>query len=192
MGVWGIFVGMVLESACIPIPSEVLMLSGGVLVAQHSLTFAQAVAAGVLGNLIGSVIAYYAGAIGGRRLLERYGKYILFNEKHMDHAQRWFDKYGQRMVFLTRMLPFIRTFISLPAGIARMNAGKFVLFTFLGCMSWNIALVYLGYRLGDHWDAVEKFMHPVSYLLAAATVCAIAWWLVKRRRDQSTQNNGGI
>lgn len=184
MGVWGIFAGMILESACIPIPSEVLMLSGGVLVAHNSLSFLEAVSAGVIGNLIGSVVAYYVGALGGRRLLERYGKYIFFNAHHMDQAQQWFDRYGQRTVFFTRMLPFVRTFISLPAGIARMNPGKFILFTLLGCLPWNIALVYLGYRLGDHWDIVEKYLHPVSYVLAATALCAIAWWLIKRKREQ--------
>ncbi|ULO04691.1 DedA family protein [Paenibacillus sp. 19GGS1-52] len=184
MGLWGIWIGMILESACIPIPSEVIMLSGGLLVAQGTLTFTEVVAVGVLGNLIGSIIAFYVGAVGGRRLLEKYGKYIFFNARHLEQSQRWFDRYGESTVFFTRMLPFIRTFISLPAGIAGMRAWKFILFTFLGSLPWNMALVYLGYRLGDNWSIVETYLRPVSYIICAAVVLLLIVWLVRRKKER--------
>lgn len=184
MGLWGIWIGMILESACIPIPSEVIMLSGGLLVAQGTLTFTEVVAVGVLGNLIGSIIAFYVGAVGGRRLLEKYGKYIFFNARHLEQSQRWFDRYGESTVFFTRMLPFIRTFISLPAGIAGMKAWRFVLFTFLGSLPWNMALVYLGYRLGDNWSIVETYLRPVSYIICAAVVLLLIVWLVRRKKER--------
>lgn len=183
MGLWGIWIGMILESACIPIPSEVIMLSGGLLVAQGTLTFTEVVAVGVLGNLIGSIIAFYVGAVGGRRLLEKYGKYIFFNARHLEQSQRWFDRYGESTFFFTRMLPFIRTFISLPAGIAGMKAWRFVLFTFLGSLPWNMALVYLGYRLGDNWSIVETYLRPVSYIICAAVVLLLIVWLVRRKKE---------
>lgn len=184
MGLWGIWIGMILESACIPIPSEVIMLSGGLLVAQGTLTFTEVVAVGVLGNLIGSIIAFYVGAVGGRRLLEKYGKYIFFNARHLEQSQRWFDRYGESTVFFTRMLPFIRTFISLPAGIAGMKAWRFVLFTFLGSLPWNMALVYLGYRLGDNWSIVETYLRPVSYIICATVVLLLIVWLVRRKKER--------
>ncbi|MBB6732711.1 DedA family protein [Cohnella zeiphila] len=185
IGIWGVFIGMIFESACIPIPSEVLMLSGGLLVAQHQLGFAEVAAAGVMGNVLGSLVAYCVGAYGGRRILNRYGKYVLFNPHHLEKSQRWFDRYGQRTVFFTRMMPFVRTFISLPAGIAGMPLGKFVLFTFLGCLPWDIGLAYLGYRLGEQWKAVENYIHPISIGFALIVVVAALIWFLRRLRDRS-------
>ncbi|OKP92532.1 alkaline phosphatase [Paenibacillus sp. P3E] len=185
MGIWGIWIGMILESACIPIPSEVIMLSGGFLVAQGSLSFAEVVVAGVVGNLIGSILAYYVGRAGGRRLLDKYGKYILLNAHHLEQAERWFARFGEGTVFFTRMLPFIRTFISLPAGVAGMKSWKFVVFTFLGCIPWNIALVYLGYRLGGNWSIVEQYLHPVSYAICGVVVLLLAWWLLRRKKERA-------
>ncbi|AHV97513.1 DedA family protein [Paenibacillus sabinae] len=185
MGIWGIWIGMILESACIPIPSEVIMLSGGWLAARGSLSFAGVVAAGVIGNLIGSLIAYYVGATGGRRLLERYGKYILFNAHHLEQAERWFARYGESTVLFTRMLPFIRTFISFPAGIAGMKMWRFAVFTLLGCIPWDLALVYIGYKLGGNWSIVEQYLRPVSYAVCAAVLLLLVWWLVRRRKERT-------
>ncbi|MBY3624130.1 DedA family protein [Acinetobacter sp. CUI P1] len=189
MGIWGIWLGMILESACIPIPSEVIMLSGGWLVAQGSLTFMEVAVAGIFGNLLGSVIAYYIGKAGGRRLLEKYGKYILMNEHHLEQSERWFERYGESTVFFTRMLPFIRTFISLPAGIAGMKAWKFIVFTALGCIPWNLALIYLGYRLGDNWSIVEQYIRPISYTVCGIVLLLLLWWLVRRYRMISSARN---
>lgn len=189
LGIWGIWIGMILESACIPIPSEVLMLSGGWLVAQGSLSFTEVAVAGIAGNLIGSMIAYYVGIVGGRRLLEKYGKYILLNEHHLEQSERWFDRYGESTVFFTRMLPFVRTFISLPAGIAGMKLWKFIVFTALGCIPWNIALIYLGYRLGDNWSVVEQYMRPISYTIFGIVLLLLIWWLLRRYRAMNSTEN---
>ena len=185
LGIWGIWIGMILESACIPIPSEVIMLSGGFLAAQGSLSFSEVVIAGSIGNLIGSMLAFYAGKSGGRRLLERYGKYILLNVHHLEQAEHWFGRFGEGTVFFTRMLPFIRTFISLPAGIAGMNAWKFIVFTALGCIPWNLALVYLGYRLGGDWSIVEQYLRPVSYAVCIMVIILLAWWLLRKKKERT-------
>ncbi|REE91614.1 membrane protein DedA with SNARE-associated domain [Paenibacillus taihuensis] len=185
LGITGIFIGMILESACIPIPSEVIMLSGGAAVSTGSMTYAEVVLAGVAGNVVGSVIAYYIGAFGGRTLLERYGKYVLFNAAHFEQSQRWFERYGQSTVFFARNLPFIRTFISLPAGIARMPFMKFLLFSLLGCIPWNMALAYAGLKLGANADSIETYLHPISYALAGAAVLLLVYWLLRKRRREA-------
>lgn len=182
LGHWGVFIGMVLESACIPLPSEVIMLFGGFLAAQGMLNFWGVVWAGVLGNVVGSVIAFWVGSNGGRPFLQRYGKYILFNNAHLDKADRWFQRYGEWAVFFGRILPVIRTFISLPAGIARMRFPKFLAFTLIGCIPWNIALTYLGLRLGQNWPSVEPYFRPISYVVAAAIICAIVLFFFRNIR----------
>jgi membrane protein DedA with SNARE-associated domain len=178
-GLMGIFIGMVLESACIPLPSEVIMLTGGFFVAKGTFSFWSVVAAGVIGNFIGSIIVYWIGAKGARSLLESYGKYIFLNHKHLQNAEVWFAKYGEWAAFFGRNLPFIRTFISLPAGIARMNFTKFCLFTLLGCLPWNIALTYLGYSLGANWTKVESYVRPVSYAVLVIILLIIVRFLFK-------------
>ncbi|MFC5649475.1 DedA family protein [Paenibacillus solisilvae] len=185
LGIWGIFVGMILESACIPIPSEVILLSGGAAVAIGSMSYTEVVFAGVLGNLIGSIIAYYVGLRGGRVLIERYGKYVLLRSSHFEQAQRWFERYGESTVFFTRNLPFIRTFISLPAGIAGMNFRKFFIFTFLGCIPWNMALVYAGLKLGMNAYLVEDYLHPISYAVAAVVCGLLLFWLFRKKRKHA-------
>ncbi|PWW04775.1 membrane protein DedA with SNARE-associated domain [Paenibacillus cellulosilyticus] len=181
LGLTGIFIGMILESACIPIPSEVILLGGGAASALGSMTYWGVVAAGVFGNLVGSIIAYYIGALGGRRLLEQYGKYILFKQSHYEQAQRWFDRHGELTVLIARNLPFVRTFISLPAGIASMRVTKFILFTFIGCIPWNMALAFAGYKLGQS-DQIERILHPLSYGIAGIILVAGLFWLLKKRR----------
>jgi membrane protein DedA with SNARE-associated domain len=180
-GLTGIFIGMIIESACIPLPSEVILLGGGAAAAIGSMSYWGVVAAGVFGNLVGSLIAYYVGAWGGRRLLERYGKYVLFNQSHLDQAQRWFDRHGEITVLVARNLPFVRTFISLPAGIAGMRITKFITFTIIGCIPWNMALAYAGYKLGQS-DQIERILHPISYAIAGIVVIAGVFWLLKKRR----------
>ncbi|WP_336771080.1 DedA family protein [Paenibacillus sp. MMO-58] len=182
VGIYGIFIGMVLESACIPIPSEVILLSGGLAAANGTLSWQAVVIAGVLGNVAGSIIAYYVGALGGRKVLDKYGKYVFFKNSHLIQAERWFDRYGASSVFFARNLPFIRTFISLPAGIAQMKFSKFLLFTFLGCIPWNLALAYAGYKGGANIDLLEKYMHPVSYAIALLVAGGLVYWLFLKKR----------
>ena len=183
-GHWGVFIGMVLESACIPLPSEVIMLFGGFLAAQGKLSFWGVVWAGVLGNVVGSVIAFWVGTKGGRPFLQKYGKTILFKKDHLDKADRWFYRYGEWAVFFGRILPVIRTFISLPAGIARMKFPKFLVFTLIGCIPWNIALTFLGLKLGQNWQSVEPYFRPISYVVIIAIICAIIVFLFKNTRGR--------
>lgn len=173
-GHWGVFIGMIIESACIPLPSEIIMLFGGFLAAQGTLNFWGVVWAGVLGNVVGSVLTYWAGAKGGRAFLQKYGKYVLFNSHHLEKAERWFSRYGEWAVFFGRNLPVVRTFISFPAGVARMDFPKFLIFSFIGCIPWNMALTYLGLKLGQNWQSVEPYIRPFSYVVLIALILCVA------------------
>ena len=187
-GYAAIFLLMVLESACVPIPSEVTMLFGGALVSapflapEHQLDLVAVALVGAGANLVGSWLAYWAGYAGGRPLVDRWGRYLLLRPHEIDRAHAWFDRYGQEAVFFGRLLPVVRTFISLPAGVARMNLWKFSLYTVLGCLPWTFGLAFLGYKLGERWDEVERFLRPVSWLVAALVVTAVGWWAWRRIR----------
>lgn len=187
-GYAAIFLLMVLESACVPIPSEVTMVFGGALVSapflapEHQLDLVAVALVGAGANLVGSWLAYWAGYAGGRPLVDRWGRYLLLRPHEIDRAHAWFDRYGQEAVFFGRLLPVVRTFISLPAGVARMNVWKFSLYTVLGCLPWTFGLAFLGYKLGERWDEVERFLRPVSWLVAALVVTAVGWWAWRRIR----------
>jgi len=187
-GYVAIFLLMVLESACVPIPSEVTMLFGGALVSapflapEHQLDLVAVALVGAVANLVGSWLAYWAGYAGGRPLVDRWGRYLLLRPHEIDRAHAWFDRYGHEAVFFGRLLPVIRTFISLPAGVARMNLWKFSLYTLLGCLPWTFGLAFLGYKLGERWDEVEGFLRPVSWLIAVLVGVAVAWWAWRRIR----------
>jgi membrane protein DedA with SNARE-associated domain len=187
-GYVAIFLLMVLESACVPIPSEVTMLFGGALVSapflapEHQLDLVAVALVGAVANLVGSWLAYWAGYAGGRPLVDRWGRYLLLRPHEIDRAHAWFDRYGHEAVFFGRLLPVVRTFISLPAGVARMNLWKFSLYTLLGCLPWTFGLAFLGYKLGGRWDEVEGFLRPVSWLIAVLVVAAVAWWAWRRIR----------
>ena len=181
-GYQAVFVLMVLESACIPIPSEVTMVFGGFLVSRGELDFFWVAMLGTIANVVGSWIAYWIGLRGGRPLLERWGKYIFLRKHEIDRAEVWFEKHGEMAVFVSRLLPVVRTFISLPAGVARMPFGKFTIYTFLGCLPWTFALTWAGLLLGDNWETVLKYGEPISWAIALALVGLGAWWLVRRAR----------
>ena len=193
-GYIAVFVLMVLESACIPIPSEVTMLFGG---AAANATFAATlpgepahlnfVAIGLVGavaNLVGSWLAYWVGMRGGRPLIERWGRYVFLRPHELDRAEAWFADHGEAAVFVSRLLPVVRTFISLPAGVAEMPFGKFTLYTFLGCLPWTFALAGVGYALGSKWELVEQYFRPIAIVIAVAIVAVTAWWLIKRYRTK--------
>ncbi|SDM35029.1 membrane protein DedA, SNARE-associated domain [Dendrosporobacter quercicolus] len=181
-GYWAIMIGMALESACIPIPSELIFGFAGYLVQLGRLEFSLAVAAGVAGGLAGSIIAYLAGAYGGRALIDQYGKYIFLPKDHVALAQRWFDHYGIRAVFFSRLLPVVRTFISLPAGMARVHFGQFVLYTLLGSVPWTIALIYAGKLLGANWQQLTDFGHQASMIVLAGLALAAVVYYRKRTK----------
>ncbi|MEO5813446.1 MAG: DedA family protein, partial [Rhodanobacter sp.] len=151
-GYLGIMLLMAIESACIPLPSEVIMPFSGYLVFNGTLVLWLVVLAGAAGCVLGSLVAYAVGAWGGRRLVERYGKYLLVSRKDLDLADRWFSEYGSLIIFVGRLLPVVRTFIAFPAGVARMSLWRFCLYTFLGSLIWCWLLAWIGTKLGQHWD----------------------------------------
>lgn len=176
-----IFITMTLESACIPLPSEVVMPYAGHLVAKGSLGMLETTLVASLANLTGSLLAYTAGRMGGRGFINKYGKYIFLSQKHLALADRWFDSRGEVTVFLSRMLPAVRTFISLPAGIARMDIIRFSLYSFLGSLPWNLLLVYLGYLFTDRWDELQGYLHNFNVVFFTALFLAVAAWIYRRK-----------
>lgn len=174
---------MAIESACIPLPSEIIMpLAGWMLIKEQSLGVSYTLVAGVygaLGNTIGSAIAYGVGMWGGRPFLGKYGKYILISRHDLDLADRWFDRSGSWSIFTSRLLPVVRTFISLPAGIARMHFVKFLVYTFLGSFIWSVGLAYGGYRLGEHWEQIRTIMRPFDPLVIAIIIALIALYIYR-------------
>jgi membrane protein DedA with SNARE-associated domain len=182
-GYLGIFGLMALESACIPVPSEVIMPFSGFLVWEGRFELWQVALWGGLGNLLGSIIAYWVGAWGGRRLVEKYGKYLLISSHDLTLADNWFSKYGQLTVFFSRLLPVVRTFISLPAGIARMPFKKFCLYTFLGCLPWSFILAYAGLIAGENWEGLKVYFHKFDLVIGAVILILIIWW-VRRHFNQ--------
>lgn len=177
LGYFGVFLGMAIESACIPLPSEIILPMAGWMVSRQVFTFAGATIAGILGGVFGSIVAYWVGAIGGRPLLDRYGRYVLISSHDIATADRWFNRFGPPAIFFSRMLPVVRTFISLPAGIARMPFGQFVAYTTLGSLPWTIALIYAGKALGDNWESVRTFLAKFDYVVVAIIVVAVAWYV---------------
>lgn len=189
-GYLAVFVLMLLESACIPIPSEVTMLFAGFLASPDvptdavQLNFVAVALAGVLGNLVGSWLAYGIGYKLGRAPLDRYGRFIGIRSHDIDKAERWWAKRGTAAVFFSRMLPVIRTFISLPAGIERMPIGRFTLYTTLGCVPWVFALTAVGYVLGENWNSIIGSFSVASYVIAGLILVAGAAYLIRRRRAE--------
>jgi membrane protein DedA with SNARE-associated domain len=176
---------MTLESACIPVPSEVIMLFAGYLVSLHKMTLFAAVSAGVLGNLLGSWIAWSVGYYGGRPFIERYGRYIHVTPERMAQSDRWFDRHGEVTVLVGRCVPVIRTFISLPAGIARMPFWRFTLFTLIGCIPWVLGLTLLGVQVGPAWERWRHRLEYLDYIVAAAIVIGIVYLYIRARRRRA-------
>jgi membrane protein DedA with SNARE-associated domain len=182
MGLAGVFVLMVAESACIPIPSEATMLFAGFNVANGEYSLFAATAVGAVANLVGSWIAYAVGYFGRIDLLEKHGRKLHIKKSHLDWADRWFERHGDATVFFSRMLPIIRTFISLPAGVAKMPFWRFSLFTLAGCVPWVFLLTFIGKQAGDNWEDWKDNLHYVDYAVAAAIVIGGAYLIVRARR----------
>lgn len=190
-----VFLTMTAESACIPIPSEIVVPYGGFLAAQGHTHIWAVIMVATAANLVGSGIAYAVGRSGGRALFVKYGRYVLVSPHHLDRADRWFQRRGQLTVFFTRMMPGVRTFISLPAGIAKMPVGKFFLYSFLGAVPWNAALAYLGWGAGkaageDPWGRLQeqfsRYNHVFYIVVGVVVIGLVAWgvWRWRRRRAQ--------
>jgi len=181
MGLPGIFLLMVAESACIPIPSETTFLFAGFNVSEGKYSLAAVVAVGTFANLVGSWIAYAVGYFGRVDLLEKHGAKLHIKPSHLQWADRWFERYGSATVFFTRMLPIIRTFISLPAGVARMPFWRFTILTTLGCIPWIFMLTFIGMKVGERWEQWKDSLHYVDYAVAALIVLGGLWLYLRWR-----------
>lgn len=187
-GDWGVFFAMVLESACIPLPSEVIMPFGGYMAWAGHLSLWSVIIAGTLGNVVGSLIAYYVGKYVGRAVLLRWGRFVHVTDRNLQKAEDWFNNRGEWSVFVGRLLPAIRTFISLPAGIARMKLGKFVVLSALGSLPWAAVLAYAGYKMGQNWDNIKHYTHPLIYVAVILLVLFIFVAVYRSRRKPVRDN----
>jgi len=186
-GYGGIMLLMALESACMPVPSEIVMPFAGFLVAQGGshMSLLGVTVAGALGCTIGSIVAYVFGFYAGRPLILRYGKYILIREKHLVTAEEWFEKWGDKATFIARLLPVIRTVISLPAGIAKMNFKKFVFYSFVGSVPWTFMLAYVGYVLGSEWESIKGVFRELDIIVVVAAIAVVAYYAYRMKRNSS-------
>jgi membrane protein DedA with SNARE-associated domain len=185
LGLAGIFLLMAPESACIPIPSEATMLFAGFNVGEGKYSLFEAVAVGSLANLVGSWVAYGVGYFGRIELLEKHGKLLHIKPSHLQWADRWFERYGAPAVFFSRMLPIIRTFISLPAGVARMPFWKFTVLTLAGCIPWIFMLTFIGQQVGANWEDWKDSLHYVDYAVLVLIVLGIAYLVIRWRRNRN-------
>lgn len=187
VGYLGIFSLMVLESAMIPIPSEIIMPFSGFLVSAGKFGPILVVLAGSLGNLVGSILTYYFGLKVGRAFIIKYGKYVFFKKEHLEFTERLFKNYGDKISFVGRLLPVIRTYVSLPAGIGRTNFIKFVFYTLIGSLIWNSVLTFAGMQLGNNWKNIDRY----SIYLDIVTICIIvgfsAWLVLKFKKGREKQ-----
>jgi membrane protein DedA with SNARE-associated domain len=180
LGYSGILLLMAIESACIPLPSEIIMPFSGYLVSTGQLNLWGVALAGAIGCVVGSLVAYWVGMYGGRPLIEKYGRYVLLSRHDLDLADRWFASHGEIIVFVSRLLPAIRTFIAFPAGVARMNLTRFVVYTFAGSLPWCLGLAYVGQKLGEKWnkdDTLKTWFHRFDLVIGILVVLAVVWWV---------------
>jgi membrane protein DedA with SNARE-associated domain len=176
-GYGGIALLMAIESACIPLPSELIMPFAGYLVYEGSMNVLWVATAGAIGCNLGSLVAYEIGCYGGRPLVEKYGRWILMGRRELDWADSFFQRWGYLAVLIARMLPVVRTFIALPAGIARMPRGRFHIYTFLGSWPWCFLLAYLGLKLGENWRVLGKYFHQLDLVIGIALAAGIIWFV---------------
>jgi membrane protein DedA with SNARE-associated domain len=188
LGLAGIFVLMLMESACIPVPSEATMLFAGFNVDNGHYSLIAAVAAGVLGNLVGSWIAYGVGYYGRIEWFEKHGHHVFIKPHHIRWADNWFQRYGDATVFFTRVLPIIRTFISLPAGVARMPFWRFTAFTVAGCIPWVLLLTFIGKQAGSNWENWKNHLHYLDLAVVGLVALGVVWLVIRawRRRRAVT------
>src|SRR6185436_4540956 len=185
LGYAGIVLLMAIESACIPLPSEIIMPFSGYLVYKGQFNLWAVGVAGAVGCVVGSWVAYYVGLYGGRPMIEKYGRYVLLSRHDLDLADRWFARYGEAIVFFSRLLPVIRTFIAFPAGVARMNIPRFIIYTFAGSLPWCLGLAYVGQKLGEKWDkdpTLKNLFHRFDFVIGIILVAGAAWWIWRHLR----------
>ncbi|MBI2658905.1 DedA family protein [Candidatus Woesearchaeota archaeon] len=188
-GYFGLFILMALESMIAPVPSEVVMPFAGYLVLQNRFNFWIAVLASGLGSLFGSLASYYMGAYLGRPFVLKFGKYLLLEEEHLEWAEKWFKKQGEKTIFISRFVPVVRHLISIPAGIAKMPMKKFLAYTFAGAAIWNLILLYAGFKLGEHWGKIHEFSKELDIIFVIAVVLFFAYFIWKhhKRRNEKSR-----
>jgi membrane protein DedA with SNARE-associated domain len=193
MGYGGVVLLMAIESACIPLPSEIIMPFSGYLVSTGQMNLWLVGVAGAVGCVLGSMVAYWAGMYGGRPFVEKYGRYVLVSRHDLDMADRWFANHGEIIIFVSRLLPAIRTFIAFPAGVARMNLKRFIFYTFAGSLPWCLGLAYIGQLLGEKWnkdDTLKTWFHRFDFVIGIIGVVLAAWWIwrhIKHLRNEEPQ-----
>ena len=195
IGSWGYIAVAVLmgfENACVPIPSELILGFAGYLIFAGQMHFAGALVAGMAGGMAGSIAAYAVGYCGGRSAVHRYGRFFLAKRAHVDAAQRWFDTYGIKAVFFSRMLPIVRTFISLPAGFAHVNLKKFLFYTFLGSLPWTVLMLGAGMMLGEGWQLLTEIGHEVSVVFIGSAAVVIVVLYVRYKRFKEGREGGSV
>ena len=189
LGYAGVILLMAIESACIPLPSEIIMPFSGYLVYTGRFNLWLVAVAGAVGCVVGSMAAYWVGMYGGRPLIERYGRYVLVSRHDLDLADRWFNKYGEVIVFASRLLPVVRTFIAFPAGVARMKMSRFIIYTFLGSLPWCIGLAYVGQLLGEQWDkneTLKSWFHRFDFVIGLLILAGAVWWVWRHLKNSRT------
>ena len=188
LGYWGIFIGMFIESSSIPLPSEVIMGFAGYLVYKGELALLPVALVGALGNISGSTFMYLLGIRGGRPVIDKYGKYLHITKDKMDKVDRWFAKWGDELVFVAQLLPGVRTFISLPAGILKVNFPKFIIYTFLGAFLWCLVLAYTAYSLGEHWELLSSYIKRFEHVIFLGLVIVVGFlvykWMLNLKKDK--------
>ena len=189
LGYSGIILLMVLSSAAIPLPSEIVMGFSGFLIGQGKFSLLGVVLAGTVGSFIGSMVLYYVGAYGGRGLVERYGRFVFLNKSDLERTERFFAKYGDFSNFIGRLLPIVRTFISFPAGLAKMRIGRFVFYTLLGSVVWSFLLAYLGEKLGQNWGALSQSFHNINLILGTLIVAGLVFYVYRHLRKTGSRHN---
>lgn len=197
LGYSGIVLLMAIESACIPLPSEIIMPFSGYLVSTGQMNIWAVGLAGAIGCVLGSMVAYWAGMYGGRPFIEKYGKYVLVSRHDLDMADRWFANYGEIIVFASRLLPVIRTFIAFPAGVARMNIPRFIIYTFAGSLPWCLGLAYVGQKLGEQWnkdETLKTWFHRFDFVIGIILLLGAVWWVWRHighlRKDKAAAAAG--
>ncbi len=183
-GYSGIVFLMAVESACIPLPSEIIMPFSGYLVFVGTLNIWVVALAGAVGSVLGSWVAYWVGANGGRALIHRYGRYVLISPRDLALAERWFERYGDGTVFVGRLLPVVRTFIALPAGVARMPLWRFHLYTFVGSFLWCLGLAWVGRKMGEHWDTLGAYFHRFDAIIVALVLIGVVAYVWRHVRSE--------
>jgi len=189
LGYGGVVLLMGIESACIPLPSEVIMPFSGYLVYTGRFALWAVAVAGATGCVLGSLVAYWVGMVGGRPLIKRYGRFLLISHRDLDLADRWFSRHGEIIVFASRLLPVVRTFIAFPAGVSRMKLGRFIAYTFAGSLPWCLGLAYAGQKLGEQWDkneTLKAWFHRFDFLIVIAGLICAVWW-VRRHLKHSVR-----